>query len=118
MALLALWPQEQQLQPGTAVRGAGKRKPKWTFQVFHFRSGHFQAEGKCVCMRERERIGEGERDAKGDGEREETQGDSDRGAAWWRRSSKAVAGEHNPSGFGFESHSQELGVLDLAPCPL
>ena len=59
---------------------------------------------------ERERIGEGERDAKGDGEREEMQGDSDRGAAWWHRSNKAVAGEHNPSGFGFESRLFQPGA--------
>ena len=88
------------LRTATAARdgsqGGGKRKSTWTFQVFHFRSGYFQAEGKraCVCVKEREskRTGEGERDAKGDGEREEMQRDSDRGLVWWHAGNKALLG--------------------------
>ena len=100
-------------------QGGGEEKAQVDLPSVPLQEWAFPSRGEvCMYERERERLGEGERDAKGDGEREETQGDSDRGAAWWRRSSKAVAGEHNPSGFGFESHSQELGVLDLAPCPL
>lgn len=50
-------------------RGAGKSK--WTFQVFRFRSGYFQAEGKRVCMRGRERGLEKEREMPEEMEREQ-----------------------------------------------
>ena len=52
-------------------RGAGKRKSKWTFEVFRFRSGYFQAEGKRGCMRGRERGLEREREMPEEMEREQ-----------------------------------------------
>ena len=64
------------LRTATAARdgsqGGGKRKSTWTFQVFHFRSGYFQAEGKraCVCVKERERELEREREMPKEMERE------------------------------------------------
>lgn len=102
-------------------RGAGKRKSMWTCQVFHFRSGYFQVEEKRVCMRERERELEREREMPKEMEREKkcrgTVTEARRGGTEATRQWQANI---IPVGLGLNpvSFSQELGVLDLAPCPL
>ena len=71
--------------------------------------------------RERERIGEGERDARGDGERAEMQGAVIQGGSTVAPKQQGSGRRaEDPVGWGLNpvSFSQELGVLDLAPCPL